>query len=74
MMIKISVRLFCINESEFTFFVDVKQMPSLTGLDALVPIVIRLGVSRTLAVSKPRTTATATTTFARFCDDAAFGA
>ena len=44
------------------------------GLDTLVPRVIKLGVTRTSAVSEPRTTATAATDFARFRDDAAFGA
>ena len=43
------------------------------GLDALVPRVIKLGVTITSAVSEPRTTATAATYFPRFRDDAAFG-
>ena len=41
-------------------------------LDALVPRVIKLGVTRTSAVSEPRTTTTAATNFPGFCDDAAF--
>ena len=45
-----------------------------TDPDALVPRVTKLGVTSTSAVSEPRTTATATTNFSRFCDDAAFGA
>ena len=45
-----------------------------TDLDAVVPRVITLGVVRTSAVSEPRTTATTTTNFLRFCNDAAFGA
>ena len=45
-----------------------------TGLDALVPRVIKLGVTSTSTVSEPRTTATAATNFPRFRDDAAFGA
>ena len=44
------------------------------GLDALVPRVMKLGVTSTSAVFEPRTTATATTSFARFFDDTAFGA
>ena len=44
------------------------------GLDALVPRVMKLGVTSTSAVFEPRTTATATTSFARFRDGAAFGA
>ena len=44
------------------------------GLDALVPCVIKLGVTRTSAVSEPITTAAAATSFPRFRDDAAFGA
>ena len=43
-------------------------------LNALVPRVIKLGVTSTSAVSEPRTAATATTTPARFGDDAAFEA
>ena len=43
-------------------------------LDALVPSVIKLlGVTNTPAVSEPRTTATAATSFAGFPDIAAFG-
>ena len=44
------------------------------GLNALVPRVIHLDITITSAVRKPRTTATATTTPARFGDDAAFEA
>ena len=44
------------------------------GSDALVPRVIKIGVSTTSAVSEPRTTATATTAFTRFRDGAASGA
>ena len=45
------------------------------GVDALVPRVMTFCVtSSTSAVSKPRTAATATTTFAGFHDDAASGA
>ena len=44
------------------------------GLDALVPRVIEFGVTSTSTVSEPRTTATATTSFPGFGDDAAFGA
>ena len=43
------------------------------GLDAFVKRVIKLGVTRTPAVSEPRTTATAAANFPRFGDDAAFG-
>ena len=43
------------------------------GLNALVPRVIKLGVTGTSAVSEPRTTATTATKFPRFRDDAAFG-
>ena len=35
---------------------------------------MKLGVTSSSAVSEPRTTATATTDFARFLDGAAFGA
>ena len=44
------------------------------GLDALIPRVIELGVTSTSAVSEPRTSATAATSFPRFRDDTAFGA
>ena len=48
--------------------------PSFAGSNALVPRVIKLGVTRTSAVSDPRTTATTTTNFTRFRDGATFGA
>ena len=48
--------------------------PCFAGLDALVPRVMKLCVTRTSAVSEPRTTATATTHFPRFLDGAAFRA
>ena len=48
--------------------------PDFAGLDALVPRVMKLGVTSSSAVSEPRTTAAATTDFARFLDGAAFGA
>ena len=41
-------------------------------LDALVPRVIKLGITHTSAVSEPRTTATAATRFSRFRDDTTF--
>ena len=44
------------------------------GLQALMPRVIKLCVVDTSAVSKPRTTVTATTHFAGSLDDPAFGA
>ena len=44
------------------------------GPDTLVPRVPKLGVASTSTVSEPRTTVTTTTYFARFGDDAAFGA
>ena len=44
------------------------------GLDALVPRVIKLGVTSTSAVSGPRTAATATTSLAGLASYAAFGA
>ena len=47
--------------------------PCFAGLDALVPRVMKLGVTSTSAVSEPRTTVTAATRFPRFRDDAAFG-
>ena len=43
------------------------------GLDSLVPRVIRVCVVSTSAVFEPRTSATATTSLARFVDGAAFG-
>ena len=46
--------------------------PCFAGLDALVPRVMKLGVTSFSAVSEPRTTATATTVFSRFFDGAAF--
>ena len=48
--------------------------PRFAGLDALVPRMIKLGVTSTSAVSEPRTTATAATNFTRFRDDAVFEA
>ena len=45
-----------------------------TDLNALVPCVIKLGISSTSAVFEPRTTAAATTTFTRFHDGAALEA
>ena len=48
--------------------------PCFAGLDALVPRVIKLGVTSTSAVSEPRTAATTTTAFPRFLDGAAFAA
>ena len=48
--------------------------PCFAGLDPLVPRVMKLGVSSASAVSEPRTTATTTTNFSRFRDDAAFWA
>ena len=50
-----------------------KLLPCFTGLQALVPCVFKFYAADTPAVSKPRTTATATTHFARFLGDAAFG-
>ena len=44
------------------------------GPDALVPRVIKLGVTSTSAVSEPRTTAATATYFPRFRNDPAFGA
>ena len=43
-------------------------------LNALVPRVLKLGVTSTSAVSEPRTAATTATAFPRFLDDAAFAA
>ena len=43
-------------------------------MDALVPRVMKLGVSSTPTVSEPRTAETAATPFARFLDGAAFWA
>ena len=47
--------------------------PCFAGLVALVPGVKQLDVTSTSAASKPRTTATTTTDFSRFLDDAALG-
>ena len=44
------------------------------GLNALVPRMIKLCVTSNSAVSGPRTTATTTTAFSRFRDNAAFAA
>ena len=44
------------------------------GLDALVPRVIKLGVTYTSAVSEPRTIVTTTTYFTRSVDGSTFGA
>ena len=43
-------------------------------MDALVPRVIKFCVTSDSAVSEPRTSATATTSFARFVNGATFGA
>ena len=48
--------------------------PCFAGLDALGPRVMKLSVTRASAVSEPRTSATATTTFTGFLHGAAFGA
>ena len=48
--------------------------PSFAGLDALVPRVLKLGVTSASTVSEPRTATTATATFSRFLDGAAFAA
>ena len=48
--------------------------PYSAGLNPLVPRVIKLGVTCTSAVFEPRATVSATTSFARFPDDAAFRA
>ena len=48
--------------------------PCFAGLNAFVPLVIKVCVTCTSAVFEPRTTASATTSFARFLDYAAFGA
>ena len=48
--------------------------PCFAGLDTLVPRVIELGVTSTSTVFEPRTTVSATTSFARFLDDAALRA
>ena len=48
--------------------------PCFAGPDALVPRVRQLGVPSTSTVSEPRTTATATTSFARFLDGTTFEA
>ena len=44
-----------------------------TDIDALLPRVTKVCVDCTSTVFKPRTSSTATTSFARFRDDAAFG-
>ena len=48
--------------------------PCFAGLNALVPRVLKVFVTCTSTVFEPRTTVSATTSFARFRDDAAFGA
>ena len=48
--------------------------PSFAGLDALVPRIMKVGVTSTSAVLEPRTAATATTAFPRLLDGTAFGA
>ena len=48
--------------------------PCFAGLDALVPRLIKFGVTSTSTVSEPRTTATTATAFSRFLDGAAFWA
>ena len=45
-----------------------------TGIDTLVPRVIKLVVTTASTVSEPSTTATAATNFPGFCDDPTFGA
>ena len=47
--------------------------PCFTGLDAPVPRVINICVASASAVSVPRTSASATTSLARFLDGATFG-
>ena len=47
--------------------------PGCARLDPLVPRVMKLCVTRSSAVSKPRTAATTATHFTRFLDGAAFG-
>ena len=47
--------------------------PCFAGLYTLVPRVLKSPVTRTPAVSEPRTTATTTTTLARFAEGAAVG-
>ena len=49
-------------------------LPCLAGLDTLGPRVPKLRITTTATNSKPRTAETATTSFARFLDGAAFGA
>ena len=44
------------------------------ALNTLVPRVLKVCVTCTCAVFEPRTTVSATTSFARFLDDTAFGA
>ena len=48
--------------------------PCFAGLNALVPRVIKVCVTCSSAVFEPRTTVSATTSFAGFLDDAALGA
>ena len=48
--------------------------PCFAGLNALVPRVLKVFVTCTSTVFEPRTTVSATTSFARFLDDTAFGA
>ena len=48
-------------------------LPCFAGLNALVPRVTKVCVTRTSAVSKPRTAAGATADFARFLSNAALG-
>ena len=50
------------------------MLPAFADLDAFVPRVVNLGVTRTFTFSEPRTAATATTAFPRFPDGAAFEA
>ena len=47
--------------------------PYFAGLDTLVPRVMKLRFTRSSAVSKPRTTATAATHLTRFLDGTALG-
>ena len=53
---------------------DVRFGLTFAGIKALVPRVIKLGVTSTAAVPEPRTTTTTTTDFSRFVQDTAFGA
>ena len=48
--------------------------PCFAGLNTLVPRVTKVWVSRSSTVFEPRTSSTATTTFARFRDGSAFDA